>query len=261
MKDVRTILIVDDEPRAREGMKKVLDLWSMGKYEIICAGSGEEAITILQRKKVHVLLTDIRMPQITGLKLIRTLKEQKDAPVVIIISAYSEFAYAQEAISLGVVNYLLKPVDKDKLIEAVQQALAISESREKAKKIEQIIDHHIIGVQEEKLSSPVKNAIQFIHENLHKHVSLTDVAKQVYLNPSYFSALFKQETKMTFSEYVTRCRLQRAKNLLVNTNLSIAEISEMTGYQTTKYFIKIFKEFEGITPYRFRKEYLKKMEF
>ncbi|KIP21656.1 putative response regulatory protein [Anoxybacillus ayderensis] len=260
MRSVKTILIVDDEPRAREGMKKVLNLWAMGKYEIVCASSGEEAISILQKKKIDVLLTDIRMPQISGLKLIRTLKEKNEIPVII-ISAYSEFTYAQEAITLGVVDYLLKPVDKDKLIEAVEKALDISESLKKAKKIEKILDDHVIGIREEKLSSPIKKAIQFIDENLDKPFSLSDVSKYVYLNSSYFSALFKQEMNMTFSEYVTRCRLQKAKNLLINTNLSIAEISNIVGYQTSKYFIKIFKEFEGITPYRFRKEYLKKMEF
>ncbi|WP_044748188.1 response regulator transcription factor [Bacillus alveayuensis] len=257
----KTILIVDDEPRTREGLKKTLESWSLGKYEILCAASGEEAITILNQRKIHLLVTDIRMPKITGLELIKLLREKKHKPAVIIISAYPEFEYAQEAITLGVVNYLLKPVDKYKFIEAVEQAIKVSEDWEKAAMLEKMIDNQVITIQESTRSSAIRDAIRFIHENLHKPFSLRDVSMYVHLNASYLSVLFKEETNMTFSEYVTRCRLQKAKSLLITTDLSIEEIAEKIGYQTAKYFIKLFKEFEGITPHQFRKDNLKKREF
>ncbi|MBB5325436.1 YesN/AraC family two-component response regulator [Anoxybacillus tepidamans] len=261
MIDLKTILVVDDEPKTRTGLKKTLDTWALGKYEILCAASGDEAITILDERQIHVLLTDIRMPQITGLKLIRSLKEKKQKPVVIIISAYSEFEYAQEAIALGVVNYLVKPVDKQKLIEAVEQAMKVLKDREKAEMLAEMFDMQIVAMKDNVRSTPIKEALKFIHENLHEPFSLRDVSKRVHLNASYFSVLFKEETNMTFSEYVTRCRLQKAKSLLVTTDLSIEEIAEAVGYQTAKYFIKLFKEFAGVTPHRFRKHHLKKVEF
>ncbi|KXG10825.1 response regulator [Anoxybacillus rupiensis] len=261
MMDVKTILVVDDEPRARIGLKKTLDAWAMGTCEILCAASGDEAIELLRQRPVHLILTDIRMPQMSGLQLIEAFAEHKHKPVVIIISAYSEFAYAQKAIKLGVVNYLLKPVSKHKLIEAVEQALAILEERKKSEMLAQMIDHQVIQIQEHIRSSSVREAIQFIHKNLHQPLSLRDVSRHVHLNASYFSVLFKEETDMTFSEYVTRCRIQKAKSLLVATDLSVEEIAESVGYQTAKYFIKVFKEFEGMTPYRFRKQHLKKVEF
>ncbi|ALF12063.1 DNA-binding response regulator [Parageobacillus thermoglucosidasius] len=257
----RTILIVDDEPRARQGLKKTLESWSAGKYDIFCAANGEEAINIIHQRTIHLLITDIRMPEITGLKLIRSIEKQKSKPVVIIISAYSEFEYAQEAITLGVVNYLLKPVDKHKFINAVEQAIKVWEERQKAAVVEKMIDNWIINIQEGTRSHVIKKAIRFINENLNRPFSLREVSSFVHLNPSYFSTLFKEETNMTFSEYVTRCRLQKAKSLLITTDLTIAEIAEEVGYQTAKYFIKLFKEFEGITPYQFRKEHLKKEEF
>jgi two-component system, response regulator YesN len=73
------------------------------------------------------------------------------------------------------------------------------------------------------------------------------------LNPSYFSVLFKEQANLNFSEYVTRRRIQRAKELVISTNLPINEIAEEVGYKTSKYFIKIFKEMEGITPSTYRK--------
>jgi two-component system, response regulator YesN len=261
MMNFRTILIVDDEPRARQGLKKTLESWSAGKHEIFCAANGEEAINMMNQRTIHLLITDIRMPEMTGLKLIKSIEKQKSKPVVIIISAYSEFEYAQEAITLGVVNYLLKPIDKHKLIHAVEQAIKIWEERQKAAVVEKMIDNRVINIQEGTRSQVVKEAIRFIHENLNRPFSLREVSSFVHLNPSYFSTLFKEETNMTFSEYVTRCRLQKAKSLLITTDLSIAEIAEEVGYQTAKYFIKLFKEFEGITPYQFRKENLKKVEF
>ncbi|WP_027409723.1 response regulator [Anoxybacteroides tepidamans] len=261
MIDFKTILVVDDEPRTRMGLKKTLDSWAMGKYEILCAASGDEAIDILVQRRIDLLLTDIRMPQITGLELIESFMHQKHKPVVIIISAYSEFEYAQEAIQLGVINYLLKPVSKRNLIEAVEQAMKVSEDRRKAEILEKMVDDRVIQIRRYVRCAPIRKAIEYIQENLHKPFNLRDVSMYVHLNASYFSVLFKEETSMTFSEYVTRCRLQKAKSLLVTTDLSIEEIADAVGYQTSKYFIKLFKEFEGVTPHRFRKQHLKEIEF
>ncbi|MNY49749.1 Arabinose operon regulatory protein [compost metagenome] len=80
------------------------------------------------------------------------------------------------------------------------------------------------------------------------------MASHIHLNPSYFSALFKEQTGFTFSEYVARSRIQKAKELLLQTRLTIADISEQVGYQTSKYFIKLFKEYEGTSPNQYRKQ-------
>lgn len=134
----KTILIVDDEPRTRQGLKKVLDQWCEGKYQVIMAENGEEAIHIVGRQQIHVLLTDIRMPEMTGLAMLQQIRAQGQTPVVILISAYSEFAYAQEAIRLGVVNYLLKPISKSDLIDAVENALGVEAKQTRATIIERL---------------------------------------------------------------------------------------------------------------------------
>ncbi|MDQ0255921.1 YesN/AraC family two-component response regulator [Evansella vedderi] len=253
----KTILIVDDEPRTREGIKKKLDIWAEGKLEILMASDGSEAMEIFNRKKINLIITDIRMPEMTGLRMLESIKQKKQNPVVIIMSAYSEFDYAQEAIRLGVVNYLLKPVSSKKLIEAVEEALEIEALRDRTGRIENAIDHKLIDLKQIELEkeSPIQEAMKFVAENLQTQFNLKDVAKHIHLNPSYFSALFKEQTDLNFSEYVTRSRVQKAKKLLLTTNLSINEISEKVGYQTTKYFIKVFKEYEKMTPSKYRKEF------
>ncbi|MDC3416069.1 response regulator [Aquibacillus salsiterrae] len=252
----KTILIVDDEPRSREGIKKTLDNWAEGKLNILTAASGHEAMERMNNNKINLLITDIRMPEITGLQLLEAMKKQNKLPVVIVISAYSEFQYAQEALRLGVVNYLLKPISKQELVEEVEKALKLDEKQERAGIIEQVVDEKLLDLNLDGrfVHKSIKEAISFVEENYAMELSLKEVANYVHLNPSYFSALFKEQTNLTFSEYLTRFRLQEAKRLLITTNKTVNEIAEDVGYKTTKYFIRLFKEYEQATPSSYRKQ-------
>ena len=255
MLNTKTILIVDDEPRTRQGLKKTLDQWAKGDHQILIASNGEEAIEFMKKQKVHILITDINMPEITGLQLLQIAKEQQIFPVIIVISAYSEFQYAQEALRLGVINYLLKPISKKVLIEAVEEAVQVVEKQERAGMIEKVVDKKLVEANYENPSNrvPIKEAIDYINNHLKNELSQKEVADHVHLNPSYLSVLFKEHVKLTFSEYVTRRRIQRAKELLISTSLPVNDIAEESGYKTAKYFIKIFRELEGMTPSAYRK--------
>lgn len=258
MFNTKTILIVDDEPRTRTGIKNMLEAWSGGRYEVKTADNGREALEQLKQEPVHLLITDIRMPEITGLNLVELLESEKlsHQPAVILISGYAEFDYAHKAIQLGVVNYLLKPLRKEKLIDAVEQALEAWEEKTRISKMQRIIDRKLIQVSGdmETVSEPIHAAIRYVEEHLDEGFGLKEVASHVHLNPSYFSVLFKEQMQMTFIEYVTRLRIQKAKELLLETKLPIAEIACRVGYQTTKYFNKVFREYEGYSPGIYRNE-------
>jgi two-component system, response regulator YesN len=251
----KNIVIVDDEPRTRQGLQRTLESWNNGEFTILTAESGEEVMRIMEEKRVHILLSDIRMPEMTGLQLLKSMKEKGFSPVVIVISAYSEFEYAQEALKLGVINYLLKPIGKKKLIEAVEEAVKVMEKQVRVGMIEKIVDEKIVDTNNKMDSSKdtIRKAIAYIDRQLKDDLTLKDVAAHVHLNPSYFSVLFKEQANLNFSEYVTRRRIQRAKELVISTNLPINGIAEEVGYKTSKYFIKIFKEIEGMTPSTYRK--------
>lgn len=250
----KAILIVDDEPITLQGLKKTLEISIKGDKKIITAANAIEAMKIIKEQPIHLLITDIAMPEMSGLELLNILKERNNFPVAIIISAYSDFNYAKEAIEIGVVNYLLKPVKKQQLVEEVEKALKLEEKRQRVNMLEKVIDEGIVTLKvDEQVEGPIKKAIDYVDNKLEHPLSLKEVARHVHLNPSYFSVLFKEQTNMTFSEYITRCRIQKAKSLLLNSNYSVAEVSEMVGYNTSKYFIKIFKEYEGITPSKYKK--------
>src|SRR5690606_29809810 len=118
------------------------------------------------------------------------------------------------------------------------------------------------------LSSPATNptrnesilkALQYIESELSKPtLSMKQLARHIHLNPSYASVLFKEETKQTFSDYVTHERLTKAKQLLLETNQKVYEISEKTGFSTSKYFVKVFREIEQMTPREYRNHHLGK---
>ncbi|GJM73863.1 DNA-binding response regulator [Paenibacillus macerans] len=251
----KTILIVEDEPRTRQGFVKTLEAWSCGRYRIEAAESGQAALAWLENHAAHLLITDIRMPGISGLELIEMQRKHKPfKPVAIIISGYPEFDYAQKAMQLGVVNYLLKPVDKHKLVQAVEQALLVEDDRHRIETLEKLADPRLLETKESaaRYNPLVRDALRYLDEHLHEPVTLRQVADMLHLNPSYFSVLFKEQTEMTFSEYLSRLRMLRAKELLLRTSLPVGEIAERVGYQTDKYFIKVFKSFEGMSPSKYR---------
>ncbi|WP_080848925.1 response regulator transcription factor [Cytobacillus gottheilii] len=251
----RNIVIVDDEPITRKGIQRTLENWNNGEFAIHIAESAEEVLRIAETKKIHILLSDIRLPEMTGLQLLKNIKAIQMNPVVIVISAYSEFEYAQEALRLGVVNYLLKPVGKKKLIEAVEEAVQVLAKQVRAGIIEKVVDEKIITASTKVRSTtdPVRAAITYIDLHLKDELTLKDVAAHVHLNSSYFSVLFKEQINLTFSEYITRRRIQRAKELMISTNLPVSEIADEVGYKTSRYFIKLFREMEGVTPAVYRK--------
>lgn len=98
-------------------------------------------------------------------------------------------------------------------------------------------------------------AKQYIYDHIDQNISLNDVAEMLFINPSYFSTLFKRETGETFSNYMTDMRIKRSKELLKNLEYSISEVGCKVGYQDAKYFSKVFQKSVGIKPSQFRKLY------
>lgn len=112
-----SILIVDDEDVIREGLKQVVAWEKLGYSVVGTVSSGEDALRFLEDHAVDVLLTDIRMPRISGIELARLVKANYPETSVVIISGYDNFSYAQNAIRYGVYHYLLKPCAEEEILE------------------------------------------------------------------------------------------------------------------------------------------------
>lgn len=114
-----SIFLVEDEMLIREGIKTLIDWEEYGFSFIGEAADGELAWSLIQKSKPDVIITDIKMPFMDGLELSRRIKKHLPNTSIIILSGYDEFSYAREAIAIGVSEYLLKPVSKEQLIEAL----------------------------------------------------------------------------------------------------------------------------------------------
>lgn len=103
----------------------------------------------------------------------------------------------------------------------------------------------------------VTKAKKYISDNYQNPITLEEVAEEVKISPAYLSTMFKKELGINFSDYIIELRVERAKNILKNTNLSIAEVTEEVGYTDCRYFSKLFNKVVGIKPSKYRKLYNK----
>jgi len=114
------------------------------------------------------------------------------------------------------------------------------------------ICRNVLTGREEKSDSIISKAKSYILENYHKDISLDDVSREADISPYYFSKLFKEEAGENFIEYLTKIRIDKAKQLLNNKELSIKEICVAVGYGDPNYFSRIFKKYSGRTPTEYR---------
>lgn len=144
--------------------------------------------------------------------------------------------------------------------EAIQKDILMIASLEELK--EYVLQYLIncLGASEHLLKSAyhkdVLSACYYVSSNIESKFSLDEVADHLYLNPSYFSRLFKKEMNITFVEYIKQQKIQRAKELLEFTTDPIGQICERLGYDNQSYFIKIFKKQTGCTPLEYRNKLL-----
>ncbi|RUS44201.1 response regulator [Cohnella sp. AR92] len=382
------ILIVDDESVIREGIKRTLEQ-SQGGFGIYVAASADEAAKIMEREPIDIVLTDILLPGMNGLEFMKVSQGKHPFVRWVVISAHSEFAYAQKAVKLGARDYILKPIGKKNLLklirslteeigkeraftreeefmrtslkylrEAVFQRLAAGldigkldlspfmeahprfrlvmvtmDAGSKNVHLEHFIidnvlteliglhgtgfvssfdrqsllglvtlrpeseadalvgelkDHlkHYLKIPFQVLLSDeltdfkrvpqvvgqfrqasasgtyvaleggrdtsIEVALHFINAHFHEDLSLEKVASTVFLNPIYFSQLFKQKTGQGYKEYVISLRMEQAKKLLGNPNLKLADIAERIGYQDVRHFTQVFRKKFEMTPTEYR---------
>ena len=110
--------------------------------------------------------------------------------------------------------------------------------------------------QQRKLSEPIQIAQEYVRANIHRQISLEEVAVQVFVSPGYFSTLFKERVGKTFSDYMIEMRVEEAKRLLRQTECATNEVAERVGYADARHFSKVFSKLVGVTPAVYRKIYL-----
>ncbi len=112
----------------------------------------------------------------------------------------------------------------------------------------------VFDLRDVKHADAIYQTIQYINKNYAEKVTLDEVASSVYLSPAYFSKIFKEEMKCNFNTYLNQVRINKSKNLLINSKFSLVEIAGMVGYEDQSYFTKVFKKMTGLSPGKYREK-------
>lgn len=357
------VMLVDDMEIVRREMRRQ-KVWGEASGFIISseAGNGQQALELLSDHPVDLIITDIKMPKIDGIELLRVVVEKKLCSCVVLFSDYSEFRYARQGIILGAFDYIPKPVNDQELVHLLQRAREFLDNenmeKERVRKLESVntdnkpnlqtldgvklaqlilTNHHntisyveqmldqlwdsgktelvalelafnasrkeiiseikqtcptfgnFIDISEIQtfriypdqdyitvktlyldeinyllnLSNVLKCNIQekgivgqvcnYVLEHVEEDISLTSVADSLFINKTYISEIFKLKTGISFSEYVTSVKIERAKLYMLKNDLKTYEVAEKLGYKDIEYFSKVFKKRTGLTPTGYRK--------
>lgn len=248
---IRTVL-VEDEPST--GARYAQAIQGYGEpFEVV--GVYETPNRLLQewkRSPIDLVITDVRMPRMSGISLIETLRQDGWNGMAVIISGYGEFSLAQEALRAGVFDYLLKPVfpvDMERLLNRIKVTFLGSQGY--------LASQELPGVTFELLPQFIQRAIIHIEGHLSEHITLTAVADVACVSPAYLSSAFTRECGVSFIDFVHRLRVARAKELLTRPELSLVDVAEQSGLTDKSYLSRVFKRVTGQTPGDFRRCHLR----
>lgn len=243
------VLMVDDEEPALLGLEEGVHWSELDVERVYKCHSKDTAIRMLRMYPVDILITDIEMPGGNGIELIRWVRENKKNLKAVFYTGYAEFSYAQEALRLGVEDYLLKPIPYDELEEIIRKIEKKILLEERTVDLSDLAEDSVQGGSEEMVAQ-VK---RLIAENLSVgNLQRDELAAMVHVSPGYLGRVFKKETGAALTDYIIQKRISVAKQLLSKTNLSITDVSNRVGISYSSYFTKIFKEQVGMTPQEFR---------
>jgi two-component system, response regulator YesN len=238
------IMIADDESFERSSIRFMLNKFFNNIEIIEDAKTGNEAILLSKKYKPNIIIMDIKMPEKNGLEAHESIMKFLPNIKTIILTAYDDFKFAQTAIKLNIVDYILKPTKPYELKDSIEKIISSLDSESN-----KMIHNNQINPYNE---PPLKKAIDYINKNFNKSINLNLVAKHIHFNPQYFSKYFKNNTGINFIEYLSKVRINNAKKLLEYTDKSIHMISMDVGYTDPSYFTKVFMKYEGISPRNYR---------
>ena len=177
---MKKIIIVEDEFRIRNGLSTLINKLDMGCKVIGEAENGFEGLKMISDMEPEVVITDIKMPKMDGLSMIRQAKEMGASCDFVILSGYAEFEYAQQGIQLGVMDYLLKPASVSDVKELLNK---LNEEKEITQ-----------GLDRENCSDIVREMINVIEESYGMKLQLDAIAEKFHMTPEYLGNLFAKET-------------------------------------------------------------------
>lgn len=272
------ILIADDEDIERRVLRRKLEKNFGDSCEILEALNGREVLNLYREKAPQILILDIEMPGITGLEAAERIRHKDRNCSIIFLTAFDEFSYARKAITVGALDYLLKPCAEKELLSAVEEGIRRADRAEAAAKAAAAEETSAPGkrgysgsrpgsaqsgqeresggtgdVQEGKGLRGQQEIIRnFIDRNFMYDLSVQDIAAELGYSEAYFCKLFKQYFGQSFISYLTEYRIGRAIKMMEDISVSVKDAGKAVGYSDPNYFTKVFKRVKGLNPSEYR---------
>ena len=236
------LVIVEDEKNILDGL---VYLFPWGNLDFKIAGhftDSIEAREYVRNNPVDVLLTDIMMPRLTGLDMVRMLLAEKPELQVVFLTGHRNFSFAHEALQMHAFSYLLKPVKHEDLISTFLDIREVLTRRQKPKDSAGTF----------RGNERIINQVQlYVNQNL-KSATLEGAAVAVSLSAGYLSRLFRETTGVNFIDFCSQQRMERAAHLLLYSDMRTYEISDEIGYDNPKNFTRAFRKYYGMSPRDYR---------
>jgi two-component system, response regulator YesN len=242
-----TVVVVEDEKLIAKNIAKNIEIVNKNFKVISIENNGEDALNFIKQQTPDVIFTDIQMPVMDGIELIRQISEYNNYIKCVVLSGHDDFTYAKSAIEYGVFAYLLKPVDIDELTNLLKRLeLTFISSQDMLSNIQKSPSYS-----SEEIAELIK---KYIEQNYHKPIDLNIIADHFSFSSSYLTKIFVKYTNITPSKYILNYRINIAKRLLGDFSLTINMVANMVGYTDPFHFSKTFKQAVGMSPANYRDE-------
>ncbi len=270
------IVVADDEPIERKVLCKNIQSYFEDEVEIFQAANGIEAVEAFSKERCQVALLDITMPGMNGLDAAEVIRGKDKNCSIIFLTAYDEFEYAQRAIRVQALDYLLKPGTREELIAVLEEAIRLSrqsgtaalagEGQERNSASGEMLTAGKPEDEREKqpghgweerpdslkIRAMKKQIYEFLEERYMEDLSLQDAASRLNYSEPYFCKFFKQQFDVNFITYLTQLRVEKAKRLLADVAVNVRDVGQQVGFHDSSYFAKVFRRITGVSPSEYR---------
>ncbi|MDQ0721006.1 two-component system response regulator YesN [Paenibacillus sp. W4I10] len=277
------VLLVEDEVFVRESVREIISWEELGFTVIGESGNGTEALAMIIQDTPDLVLTDIVMPGMDGLELLKQTRQAGLKTKFVMLTCMGEFEYVRRAMEYGASNYILKlsmSVNslRDTLRKVSAELGASTEAQTETDHLEvppstpvltstpdlpnsltvssaplPETDLPFTPVREPIVKHPeISKIIQYIGQHYDQDITVKSMSRYVMMGENYVSALFKKKTGHTLIHYLHGVRMEKAAEYLRETDLPVQEIGYRVGFGSDNYFIKIFKRWTGCTPSQYR---------
>ena len=225
------LMLVDDEPAILAGLRDLFPWQEWGFQVAGCFANGREALAQVPVLRPHVVLTDIRMPDLDGIELARQLQERWPRIVVAFLSAHADFEYGQQGIRYGVKDFLTKPIRIGQLESAMRRLSALCPASD-----------------EKGLANEVKD---YLEQHL-ADASVDGAAAEIGLPAAELSAQYHRMTGITFTGALYEARMAKAASLVSSIDARMGDVAFQLGYDNAKNFSRAFRNYYGMSPSEYR---------